>query len=359
MECRNIQEKLSAYIDNLLPAREKTAFDEHLKSCSECTAALADLRKTLECLSALDPVEPPTWMAQKIMTRVRSDARTKRSLFRKLFYPLHIKLPIEAVATVLVVGLALYIYRDIGPEVKLAKTPVEEAAPQVAPKDISPPSPLLTKSEQDEFEISKPSPTRPAEETAKSLPASPPFEKVGEVGFAEKKAMTGKMAEQALASKEADLKTDRLVQSRVPEAEKKEETKAPALAKIPEQMPAAGAVPKDEARQAAGETAPRAKLSYKEKKKKEQLSLTVFVKDMETAVTIIEKTLKELEGKSIRTESAVGKKVVSALLKANRLHELSEKLKGIGEIKEKALDMRDREDEVMVRLKVASNSQQP
>jgi hypothetical protein len=353
MECRNIQEKLSAYIDDILSSQEKALVKEHLKSCGECTAVLADLRRTVEYLKGLETVEPPAWMAQKIMTRVRAEARPKKSLFQKLFYPLHIKLPIEAVATVLVVGLALYIYRDIAPEMKLAQAPVEEAAPQVRGQQ-----PTLREAEDKGVTP----PVLPSDKVRSGEGLSLKGDKGG---FAGKAAPAPERpAEKPASSKEPESIRDHFEAApKAPEpmkqAESMREAKAPTPAKKLEQTPAAGAIAKDEARQELGATAPGAKLSFIEKKKGEPLTLTVFVKDPETAVKEIEKIVKELEGKSIHTESVEGKKVVSAMLKANRLHELSEKLKIIGEIRKKELDLGGREEEVRVHVEVTGNSQQP
>jgi hypothetical protein len=308
MKCRNIREKLSEYIDGLLSFQEKEVVDEHLKSCRGCSKTLNDLKKTIEHARNLETVEPPAWLAQKIMTKVRAEARPRKSLFQKLFYPLHIKLPIEAVATVLVVGLALYIYRDIVPEVKLAKAPaVEEVAPQV-----------------------------PGQQSA--------LRDAVDKGVAPPVLHSGKVrSEEGLAPEP------------MKQAESMREAKAPAPAKKLEQTPAAGAIAKDEARQEPGATAPETKLSFIEKKKEEPLTLTVLVKDPEAAVKEIEKTLKELESKAIRIETAEGKRIITALLNSGKVHHLFEKLKLVGEIREKEVDLGGGEGQINIRIEVIEN----
>ncbi|MDH5768610.1 MAG: zf-HC2 domain-containing protein, partial [Nitrospirota bacterium] len=95
MECADIQKKLSAYIDDALSPEERMLIDEHLTSCQECKASLADMRKTLEYVQKLEDIEPPPWLAQKVMTKIKEEvvatrfrAKPKRGILQKLFYPL-------------------------------------------------------------------------------------------------------------------------------------------------------------------------------------------------------------------------------------------------------------------------------
>jgi hypothetical protein len=125
MECHDIQEKLSAYIEGLISSEEKLRIDEHLKACQHCSESLADLKKTLEYMRNLEEVEPPPWLSGKVMARVRSEAEQKRGILQRLFYPLHVKLPIEAFAAIFLVITTVYIYKTMQPEMKLAKAPSE------------------------------------------------------------------------------------------------------------------------------------------------------------------------------------------------------------------------------------------
>jgi hypothetical protein len=122
-----MKKKLSEYLEGELEAEEKAYVEEHLATCEDCSATLDELKKTLQYISDLDDVEPPSWFAEKVMQRVREEAE-KESFFRKLFYPLHIKLPMEAVALVLVAVVAYYAVDAIRPSVvmKEAMPPEEE-----------------------------------------------------------------------------------------------------------------------------------------------------------------------------------------------------------------------------------------
>ena len=130
MECNDVQEKLSAYVEGIISHDEKMLIDEHLTLCQKCCESLADLEKTVEYINNLEDIEPPTWLAQKVMARIRSEAKSNKGILQKLFYPLHIKLPIEAVAVIVIAVTALYIFKTIQPVVRLANAPSEEVTTQ-------------------------------------------------------------------------------------------------------------------------------------------------------------------------------------------------------------------------------------
>ena len=133
IKCAHCKEQLSAYLDGIMTAEEKKLIEEHLSMCEHCKAALSELIKTQETLRNLEEVEPPPWFTQKIMNRVREEAESKKGLFQRLFYPLHIKIPIEALATCLVVVLALFVYKNTEPEIKALHEPEEIVT--VSPQD--------------------------------------------------------------------------------------------------------------------------------------------------------------------------------------------------------------------------------
>jgi hypothetical protein len=119
--------KLLEYLDGTLLAEEKAYVEEHLASCMDCSATLAELKKTLKYVGDLDEVEPPPWFAERVMQRVKEEAPEKESFFRKLFYPLHIKLPVEALALVFVAVFAYYAFDVVKPEVVMKEAiPLKE-----------------------------------------------------------------------------------------------------------------------------------------------------------------------------------------------------------------------------------------
>jgi len=138
MTCKEIEERLPAYLEGALPEEERRRVAEHLASCPSCTRAMEDLRTATGLVQELEEVEPPPWLKQKIMTRVREEAAPKRGILRALFFPLHIKLPVQALAMVLVAVLAVHIYRTGEPErraVDLPAPPVQVLEKKEAPAE--------------------------------------------------------------------------------------------------------------------------------------------------------------------------------------------------------------------------------
>jgi hypothetical protein len=131
MSCSDIREKISAYIDNELPPEGRTEVEVHLALCQECSLYLEELRNTVSAAKSVEEIEPPAWLAQKVMARVKEEAEGKRGFLHKLFLPLQIKLPLQAFATIAVVITAFFVFKAVQPELHRAKTtaihPQEEA----------------------------------------------------------------------------------------------------------------------------------------------------------------------------------------------------------------------------------------
>ena len=151
MTCGEIENRLPAYLEDLLSPEEKKDIAGHLASCPRCGRAFADLKKAEELVHGLGELEPPPFFEERIMSRVREEAGQKQGIFRKFFYPLHMKIPIQALATLLVAVLVFYVYQKDEPEMKqlaplpiplteLGKGQVTAESPQarVAPSAVTP-----------------------------------------------------------------------------------------------------------------------------------------------------------------------------------------------------------------------------
>lgn len=296
MECSNIQERLSAYIEEILSLEERILIDEHLNSCHKCSQALSDLRKTMEYIKNLEGVEPPPWLTQKVMARIRSEAVSEKGIIQRLFYPLHIKLPIEIAATVAIAITTIYIFRTIQPEVKFAKAPSETVAEKESP------SPVIARGPEQREGTPNQSQPKPAKKPEL-------FE-------------TKKAPEAPVQVMEQD-KTASLTGSVAKEEAKRESM--PASAKSKTALP--------------GE-------------KEERISFTITVKDIETAYKEIEKTVTQLGGKVIKTESFENKNIITIEIDSQKMNELSGKLKLIGEVKEVAA-LYGLKGNIVIRLEIA------
>jgi len=118
MTCREIENNLPAYLEDLLPPEEKDQIRKHLVSCRQCSKALVDLQQMDALLSDLEEVTPPPWLKQRIMTRVREEAPPEKGFFRKFFSSLSLKIPLSTTALLLISVLAFYVYRGQEPELQ-------------------------------------------------------------------------------------------------------------------------------------------------------------------------------------------------------------------------------------------------
>jgi anti-sigma factor RsiW len=54
MDCKELVEEITAYLDGTLPDSDRLRFDNHLAACAHCTEYLAQMRKTIARLGTLD-----------------------------------------------------------------------------------------------------------------------------------------------------------------------------------------------------------------------------------------------------------------------------------------------------------------
>lgn len=310
MECSKIREKLSYYIEGLVSSEEKIFIDEHLMSCEMCSESLSDLRKTVNYAQNLEEIEPPQWLTERVMARVRSESQPKKGILEKLFYPLHIKLPIEAVVAVLVVVISIYMYKALFPETKpethndIAKAPSENRSLET-----------LSREKDKISSENKPAPAKPQEQP---------------VIAEEPKAPASKFKE---TSRGSELLPKQL----------EEQNKA---------APSAGAVAKSE--QEGVSPYERADSLFDEK---ENINLTINVKSIDSASKEIEKTLTELGVRVTKTEFFENKNVIAAEIESKKLNELIEKLNLIGQIKKEKISEAE-EGNIRIIIEIVKNPKQ-
>lgn len=150
MEHGEIRRKLAAYLDNAVAVEEKGEIKKHLAGCGSCRVVLADLEHTIGHLRNLPSAEPPPWLTDRIMAKVREKAAPSPNLWRRLFLPPRVKLSLAVLASVAVCAAGYYLARTVAPPVPPPgpiPTPGEEAPrPAVTPGGTLPPSPPPTTS---------------------------------------------------------------------------------------------------------------------------------------------------------------------------------------------------------------------
>ena len=97
MECREVRERLSAWLDRELPPEEHDLVAAHLEGCTGCRRELAQLRALEGALGKL-AVEAPSQVAERVLARLqeRRVPRGRRSGWQSM-----------ALAASLVLGILL------------------------------------------------------------------------------------------------------------------------------------------------------------------------------------------------------------------------------------------------------------
>src|SRR5262249_36492243 len=110
MNCAEVQKYLSDFLEKSLDNERAGAIEDHLPACSPCSEEFVGLAECQKLVSRLPQVELPAGFTHQVMARVREAAQPP-SLWKRLFWPLRIKIPLQATAVVLIALLAAYIYQ--------------------------------------------------------------------------------------------------------------------------------------------------------------------------------------------------------------------------------------------------------
>jgi hypothetical protein len=308
--CQDFEKRLPAYQEGLLSGQDQKDLDDHLRSCASCRLALQDLNRTRDLLGRLQAVDPPPWYTRKVMARVREEAEGRRSLFRKLFYPFHIKIPLEAVASILVVVLAVYVFKATEPEMRILQSPSESVPP--SPKDFA------------YREKGKEIDTVPA---APKAPITPPNR---ETKTAAKGRPENEQGAQQLPASGAM-------------GDKKTEEKRPPAAGSPEQ-------PAREERDKS--TSDRSTVRPTAAYISPPTVITLRVRDVQESVKKALDLLQQAGANNVRRESLVGIEIITAAVASQTIPKLLDQLNILGEYQQKTLPPPTQEAPVSIRIEI-------
>lgn len=160
MNCQQIQEKLSQYLDNRIDDEKRREIEEHLAGCPRCLPEARYLSDGIKGVAGLPEIEPPAGFSARVMTRIRSEKETP-TRWARLFQPLWIKIPLHAAGVLLAFGLGVYLFS--------ANEPAQMEIARTAP---SKPAPALKQAPASEMKAPEP----PKEERAPTAAAPPPPE---------------------------------------------------------------------------------------------------------------------------------------------------------------------------------------
>ena len=369
MECSDIRERLSAFLEGIASPEEKRLIEQHLPSCQPCSTVLEDLRKTVGLVKELEEVEPPPWLKEKVMSRVRAEEKAKRGIFQRLFYPLHIKVPIEALAAVLIAVMGVYIFQAVKPEIKDLQVPLEtEQAVKKgkAPKPSSEPGaggktvleePPSRSNEGDLARVEDERSRRAlgegsrqageakegllVPEAGKPVPAEPPAQSM----LAKKReTIEGGYVYEEPARAAEPLKREDLPQPRY----------APAAArKQKEGVATEETATRDIRERKALPAAPMLKAAAE--KRVGHIGFTVHVRDVGTAGGEVENLLGRLGARRIEREPLQTTEVITAKLQTEKIQELIEKLRVIGEVTEEGARSDIPKEDAGIRIEIVGN----
>jgi hypothetical protein len=357
MSCKDIEHNLPAYLEDDLSSQDKTLVEKHLASCPQCSKAIEHLKKAGKLVREMEEVEPPPWLTQKIMSRVREEAKPKESVFRKLFYPLHIKIPIQALATVLIAVFAFHVYRVGEPDVKVIVAPPAAvfesgkeqppSAPQKSPDFAPAPS---AKAKAVPIEGAK----KDRDMLAASLPGGSK-ETIGKENMRTREEMESSENTFMIRAEKKESPQDKDAEAMQTAASVKQQ-------EAPKALPApAREYKRSESRDYAG--AAKAKREYEAApaepqimgaavRKMEQINVTVHVTDASASVRDVETLLGKFSARQIQRKSRDDKEILTAVINTRNLRELLRKLKTIGETEEKGIpdDIQERDISITIEL---------
>ncbi len=108
MQCSSAKELLSSYLDKQLDKQSSMQLEEHLAGCEACRREINVLTMLVSELKGLEPVKAPQDFLDQLHARLEPRPLLD-TIFKKLFFPLRIKIPLElataAAIAVLVIGL--------------------------------------------------------------------------------------------------------------------------------------------------------------------------------------------------------------------------------------------------------------
>jgi Putative zinc-finger len=126
MDCREIKELSSDYLDGRLGRAQVASFEEHLRECPNCKQEMEALHTTISLIGSLGEVETSPDFLSQVQRKIDKQAKSW-PIWAWLFEPIRIKVPLELTALILLsIGVLHLSYRS--PE--LSREPGVVAPPE-------------------------------------------------------------------------------------------------------------------------------------------------------------------------------------------------------------------------------------
>jgi hypothetical protein len=346
MTCKDIEDRLAAYQEEAVTPEEKALVEAHLSTCAKCSSLLADLKKTVDLLKDLPEVELPPWFTQKVMAQVREEAEHKDSLLKKLFYPFHVKIPIEVFATVLVVVIGVHIFQAIEPETRTVVQAPQAEVQQTLPPEAHPGKPM--RAEKDALETKGRADFLAPPAGEKAFTSLPPAGKIAPTEHEQGPAAPAPSAtDMAMEKKQEGIRE-------APRLQQEPASPPALLAREKKALDAAGAAQKDggEFKKLGAAQPSKSALPVK----KAVTILSIQVADVQAAIHKIEGILTRLGAQSVTKESHDGDEYINAQLQVKRTIELLHQLSTVGIVQQKDISKESKEGKAFFRIEVTRDN---
>ncbi len=132
MTCHDAHELFSDWTDDALTAEERCRVDAHLGQCADCRKELDRFTATVALLHRTERPRAPAGFVDRVLAATQPVPWYRR-LIQRLFLPLSVKLPAEAVALLLVAGLAVFIFQRTPELQRAAQDTLQPASRPASP----------------------------------------------------------------------------------------------------------------------------------------------------------------------------------------------------------------------------------
>ncbi len=140
MNCREAKNLLFQYIENSLDKDQYSEIKKHLESCKKCSVELAEIKNYRKEMASLKIKKAPADFLEQINRRI-DDEDKQRSIFRVLFFPVKIKIPIEATGLIAacIFIFFVFLYKPESKNFNITKNimPASQPEMQLAGKAVS------------------------------------------------------------------------------------------------------------------------------------------------------------------------------------------------------------------------------
>ncbi len=340
MQHDDVRHKLSDFIDGSVTPVEKAGIEAHLKTCLQCSDALSELKKTIEHIKTIEEIEPPDWMTRKIMATVRAEAKGQKEFFHRIFFPLHVKLPVQVIAVLFLAITAYTINQNIQRTPELSETPLQGSA-------VTSKSPPIGTNQDRTDKTDKTDVPTPR---SKQFPQAPEYKTLDmkrEYEKPEPPAPAKPLEQPSPASRDAEREKPFAA------------PQAGAPAEMPDQLASSqGAVQQNSEKKYAPPQG-RLKAAMGDEGAGPTIAYTASVKNVETAARDMESTIGQLGGTFTKAGQLDIRRIYTITMSEKRVQGLLHKLKALGVVTERATIREVREDRVTFKIEIVKQSTPP